>query len=360
MDVDGRRMVRKMPALSQQAWDKLSEQQAELSVTRTLPPQAIVDLQEHLGYLQACLECGFQEPFAEYSRWLAQVYCGRGRPPHDLIVAYDWLRTNLRAHFDAADFRIIEEVLQAGADAVRGNRPSALASPSLQPEPTVKGSDVTRVMHADGLPDQHGWMGLTTALVAGQRNEVRSRIHQAQSDHPQFVDVGVQLIQPAMYEIGRLWQVNSVSIAQEHLATAIVQSVMAQAFAQSEFAPKVSRRAIFACVEGNHHELGMRMIADAFEVIGWDVQFLGANTASDALVQQVDMFQPDLLGLSLSLPQQMAGTRKLIEQVRADFRTKRPVVTVGGLLMNQYPELWRNLTADAWSRDARTTLDEMQ
>jgi len=31
------------------------------------------------------------------------------------------------------------------------------------------------------------------------------------------------------------------------------------------------RDTLFACVEGNYYSLGLRMVSDAFEVEGWDV-----------------------------------------------------------------------------------------
>ena len=121
---------------------------------------------------------------------------------------------------------------------------------------------------------------------------------------------------------------------------------MAQAFAAAEFAPPVRRKALFACVQGNHHALGLRLVSDAFEVNGWEVQFLGADTPSRSLIEQVDRFRPDLVGLSISMPGQIPVGRHVIEQIRGDGGARRPAVLVGGLALNQLDELWRRPGAD--------------
>lgn len=161
-----------------------------------------------------------------------------------------------------------------------------------------------------------------------------------------------------MYEIGRLWQVSRVSIAQEHLATAVGESLMAQAFAGAEFAPPVKRRAIFACVQENHHVMGLRMVSDAFEVEGWEVQFLGADTPTRSLVEQVQRYRPDLVGLSVSLPSQISAARSAIERLRDVPGVGKPSILVGGLALNQLDELWRDLGADRWGANAKAALRE--
>jgi methanogenic corrinoid protein MtbC1 len=162
-----------------------------------------------------------------------------------------------------------------------------------------------------------------------------------------------------MYEIGRLWQENRITVAQEHLATAVSQSVLARAYLQAAFAAPVGRKAVFAAVAGNHHILGLRMLSDAFETIGWDVLYLGADVPTADLIRQVDASSPDLLVLTLSLPTHLSVARATLEHLHAELGSRCPAVWVGGLATLIGERMWRSLKADGWAADALHALEQV-
>jgi DNA-binding XRE family transcriptional regulator len=66
--------------------------------------------------------------------------------------------------------------------------------------------------------------------------------------------------------------------------------------------PARGRRAVVACVEGEHHAVGARMLADFLQMDGWAVDFLGADLPARDLVDFVARRPPDLVALSVTLP----------------------------------------------------------
>ena len=44
---------------------------------------------------------------------------------------------------------------------------------------------------------------------------------------------------------------------------------------------------VATCIGGELHEIGIRMVADFFEMEGWDTYYLGANTPADAVVAEL-------------------------------------------------------------------------
>ena len=58
---------------------------------------------------------------------------------------------------------------------------------------------------------------------------------------------------------------------------------------------------IIACVGGEYHQLGGRMVADLCELQGWRGYFLGADTPLPDLLRLIEERRPTLLGLSLSI-----------------------------------------------------------
>ena len=192
----------------------------------------------------------------------------------------------------------------------------------------------------------------STAALLGKHDDAVSLLEDAFARRDSLPGVAVHVIQPAMYEVGRLWQQNQVSVAQEHLATATSESWIAQSMPRSKAAPDNGKRAIFACLAGNHHGLGLRMVADAFELDGWAVDHLGTNTPVEALVTQVRDTRPHLVGFSAALPQHLLGLRLAIGQMRQTLGETCPRIAIGGLAINQFPGLAQWVGAEVLGTDA--------
>jgi MerR family transcriptional regulator, light-induced transcriptional regulator len=143
-----------------------------------------------------------------------------------------------------------------------------------------------------------------------------------------------RVITPAMHEIGALWERGAITIADEHLATAITHRVLAalRPPIQVEF-PHASEsakkpRAVLAAVEGEQHALGLRMAGDLLEDAGFHAVYLGADVPTEALLQAVASLAPDLLALSATMPE--AGLK--IREVEESLSSASPEVRllIGG------------------------------
>jgi methanogenic corrinoid protein MtbC1 len=102
------------------------------------------------------------------------------------------------------------------------------------------------------------------------------------------------------------------------------------------------------------------MVSDAFALAGWQVQYLGANVPTAALVAQIQASQPDLVGLSVSFPQQLRVAKLVIAQLQACMGTTRPAVMVGGLAVNRFNQLTQVLGADASGVNATEAVAQAQ
>jgi MerR family transcriptional regulator, light-induced transcriptional regulator len=129
-----------------------------------------------------------------------------------------------------------------------------------------------------------------------------------------------RVIAPAMWRIGCLWEEGAITIADEHLATAITHRVMASAYGSSfGRAPSRPGRIMLAAVEGQRHALGLRMAADVLELAGYEVNYLGADVPSDALVEAVESRRPDLVGLSSTLAPEPTALLAPLSKLRGRF-----------------------------------------
>ena len=117
-------------------------------------------------------------------------------------------------------------------------------------------------------------------LLAGNRHEASQLVTEAVKDGAPIKTVYIEVFQNSQYEIGRLWQLNEISVAQEHFCTAATQLIISQLYPYLFSHNKTGHRLVVACTGGDLHELGVRMVADFFEMEGWDTFYLGANTTA--------------------------------------------------------------------------------
>ncbi|HZI09824.1 MAG TPA: cobalamin-dependent protein [Myxococcus sp.] len=190
------------------------------------------------------------------------------------------------------------------------------------------------------------------AQLAGNRKEaLRLLVDEGLLRGVPLQQIHLEVIQPAQYEIGRLWQENLISVAQEHLATAISQLALAHLYRHLPRDPPNGKLIVVACVEGELHEVGARMASDFLEMAGFDVRFLGANLPAEHLASMVDEVRPDLLALSVTMSYHLPALRRAVEQVR----TVLPAlpIAVGGLAFRWAPGLERELDVSFLGKDAR-------
>jgi diguanylate cyclase (GGDEF)-like protein len=152
--------------------------------------------------------------------------------------------------------------------------------------------------------------------------------------------------------IGELWAERAITVADEHLATAISQQVLIRLYDSLQCAPPRSReRVLLAAVEGQHHVLGLRMVADLLEGAGFDVLYLGADVPTGSLAKLIQEHEPALVGLTSGVE---VGSTKLWEAIAAVQESGWPTrVLLGG---DAVPEELRN-TAYPWVESSADVLE---
>lgn len=162
----------------------------------------------------------------------------------------------------------------------------------------------------------------------------------------------LEVFEPVLREVGRLWQNNQISIAQEHFISATTQLVMSRLYPRIFTTQRRDLRMVAACAGQELHEIGLRMVADFFELEGWDTYYLGANLPIGAVLDAVRERRADLLALSATMPRHISYVREVIQGVRTDAALRATTVLVGGAAFSGPNERWRALGADGCARDA--------
>lgn len=198
---------------------------------------------------------------------------------------------------------------------------------------------------------------LADALVAGDTATVWAALRARMADGATYAAVATDVVGPALVEVGARWAERRITVAQEHLATANATLLLGRAFMGADVAAPNGRKAVFACVAGNHHAVGVRILSDAFALAGWAVRSLGANVPTDALIDFVRAEAPDLVGLSLSDADQADAARAVATALRPPNAGAGPTVIVGGYPFVRGALTAADVAADAAHADARSALD---
>jgi methanogenic corrinoid protein MtbC1 len=153
----------------------------------------------------------------------------------------------------------------------------------------------------------------------------------------------------ALYTVGTLWERNEVTVADEHLATAIIGRISSYLYSRFVGTPQTKGTAIVSAVPNEYHEVGARMVADILELDGWDVTYLGANTPLEELVKLLKRKQPFMLALSVATAFNLEKARLVVASVKNDPNLAGMRILVGGLAFNSAPRLWREFGADGYA-----------
>jgi MerR family transcriptional regulator, light-induced transcriptional regulator len=157
------------------------------------------------------------------------------------------------------------------------------------------------------------------ALLAGRRLECREMVRQLLDAEVAVKILYTHLFQRSLYRVGKLWEHNQISVANEHLATSITESLLNLVYPALFTTERTGKSALISCGANEYHQVGGKMVADILELNGWDGHFLGANTSPEDLLSHIQEVQPDFVGLSLSILSNIDHLRRSIEAVKSDF-----------------------------------------
>lgn len=196
------------------------------------------------------------------------------------------------------------------------------------------------------------------ALLSGDRKIAMRYIMVGVDQGNTLEDIYLYVFQCVLREVGQLWQTNQISIAQEHYCSAATQLIMSQLYPQIISRKRNGRKIVLACVSGEQHEIGVRMLSDFFEMDGWNAYYVGANTPAAGILEALTHHhQSDILALSATMTWHVSKVREAISLVRSSKQGRRIKIIVGGYPFVIEPNLWRQVGADAFAVDARAAIE---
>jgi methanogenic corrinoid protein MtbC1 len=257
------------------------------------------DTQYHLSYLAEALQGVSYTLFREYIAWAKILLESLGLDSRHF-------KDNLKILSRTMDAHTAGELRAAAMDYLDR------AAQELEFMPSTIASFITAENPLGGLAS-----GYLEDLLAGDRRKASERILSSIAAGTGVADVYRWVFEVSQREIGRLWQMNQLSVAQEHFCTAATQMVMCQLYPQILGGQKTGGVFVGACVSGELHEIGIRMVTDFFEMAGWDTHFLGANTPAGSVLDHVQKIGAQVVGISATVTPHVELVRRFIADLRS-------------------------------------------
>jgi hypothetical protein len=138
------------------------------------------------------------------------------------------------------------------------------------------------------------------ALLGGDRHGCSAILKEQLRSGVALTSIYVDFIQASLYEVGDRWERNQLTVATEHLASSISEGLLNELFAAMVPSAPVGRSVIVAAFTPELHRIGPRIVADVFELAGWDSHFIGGSTLSGQLRDALAEWKPNLVALSLT------------------------------------------------------------
>lgn len=157
------------------------------------------------------------------------------------------------------------------------------------------------------------------ALLEGNRNLCSRLIFEQVKNGILIKDLYESVIKRSLYKVGELWEYNKISVATEHLASAVIEAILNELYSEIISKEKKGKKIIVSCLEDEYHQIGIKMVGDIFESNGWNSYFLGANTPTLELISFAKIIEPDMIAISLSIYFHLPALEIMIQKIRQEF-----------------------------------------
>jgi methanogenic corrinoid protein MtbC1/DNA-binding XRE family transcriptional regulator len=136
------------------------------------------------------------------------------------------------------------------------------------------------------------------------------------------------VITPAMVDLGELWHGGRITIAHEHHASQIVDSLINMVAQKSQRLLINGLRALVTSPSGENHWIGAKIFANLLFLEGWDVEYIGVDTPAEDLAIYLTEVEIDVVAFSVVLPGNIMSVEDAVSTIES--LDNPPFVILGG------------------------------
>lgn len=179
------------------------------------------------------------------------------------------------------------------------------------------------------------------ALLTLQEELPAHVVDKALADGLTWREMYLQVFAPALNQVGEMWERGELTVAAEHLISAVAQRLLHRLSLSLPVAPDSDApTALVGCVEGELHTVGGRMVADFLIAQGWRAWYLNGLLPLEHLMEAVQRQKPDAVVLCISTAERRASLEAAVQRLCA-WRGDRPLplLVAGGRFFDTEPSV---------------------
>jgi MerR family transcriptional regulator, light-induced transcriptional regulator len=166
------------------------------------------------------------------------------------------------------------------------------------------------------------------ALLVGDEVAAEIAIREAMEAKLSAAQIDDQIIAPALWLVGDLWERGEITVADEHLATEISLRVLAlQREAERVAVSRAAHKVMLATPAGELHVVALRMIGNLLRDAGYDVLMLGPDVPPADLGTLAERHRPHVICLSATMP---GGTNRVLDVIEEVLERRSEVAFILG------------------------------
>ncbi len=292
-----------------------------------------------LQHLSAALEFDAPELLNEQARWLRVSFDSRDLDPALVTNSLSCVREELAERLPPRAAPVALALLDRALEAAALPIPSASSA--------LSGQDATASLAREYL----------LAALEGRREDAVSLALAALDRGLSVEQLSREVLGRVQNELGAMWHRSQLSVVEEHMVSRTTEAVLARLPAKMPQTPLNGLRVLVTSVDGDLHDIGLRVVATHFEMAGWQVIYLGASTPPPEVALAAAEFEVNLIAAGAKLVTQLKAAAQLVQLLRADPRTRSLPVIFGGRPFELAPKLWRALGADGMATNAAQAVE---
>jgi methanogenic corrinoid protein MtbC1 len=301
--------------------------------------KSIRDAEYHIPFLSEAILLEDKEIFTDYIEWVKILFKELNLEDEILAETLNLYTGVLKDYLSEEQVETVTGYIQEGISKLH--------------EPTS---------HIESYIDTSNNLGklaktFNETLLEGRKNKAAELIFEELKKGTSIKDIYLQVFQVSQLEVGRLWLMNKISVAKEHYVSAATQMIMSQLYPYIFSTERKGRTFIGACVGGELHEIGIRMVCDFFEMEGWDTYYLGANTPATNIISSIKEYQADIIGLSIAMPYNQSLIKDIVSKIKKESERPETKVIIGGNGINQSKDKVKTFGADGYAPDAHKAVE---
>jgi 5-methyltetrahydrofolate--homocysteine methyltransferase len=197
---------------------------------------------------------------------------------------------------------------------------------------------------------------LTKAVIEGDKNVVESEVNKALGEGAEARSILTEGLIGGMSVVGERFRAGDMflpevlmSASAMHKGLDIVKPLLAKS------GQRAVGRVVIGTVAGDIHDIGKRIVGFLLEGHGFEVIDLGVNVPNESLVQAVEEYNPDILGMSALLTTTMPNMGVVIDLLKEKGIRDNVRIIVGGASVNQ--EFADSIGADGYAPEAGSAME---